>query len=68
MKNIKKRWPNKKNGLSRKNYCQGCLSFGCDPFLTPDTIAVRKRLARRKAGLCEGCGKNKCSCKKINKR
>lgn len=60
--NRKKRWPKKQNGLSNRNYCHYCLSYNCDPF-GPDSIANRKRLNRRKLGLCEACGKKECSCK-----
>jgi len=28
-----------------------------------DTIATKKRMERRKNGLCEACGKEKCQCK-----
>lgn len=67
----KKRWRVKQNGLSNKDYCQHCLSYYCDPMYHLDTIANKKRLARRRAGLCEACGKVKkqchCKSKEINK-
>ncbi len=58
-----KRWAKKLNGLSNKNYCQGCLSYNCDPMNREDSIANKKRLHRRRMALCEGCGKTPCSCK-----
>jgi hypothetical protein len=48
----------KKNGLSNKHYCQTCLSYNCNPLYSEDTIAVRKRLTRRKLNLCEASGNN----------
>ncbi len=59
----KRRWLKKLNGLSNKDYCQGCLSYHCDPMSYVDSIANRKRMHRRRLGLCEGCGKKECKCK-----
>lgn len=53
----------KKNGLSNKNYCHACLSYDCNPIFHVETIAVKKRLERRRNKLCEGCGNKDCKCK-----
>ena len=63
----KKRWPQKRNGLPHKSYCQVCLSFGCDSFSSPNSIANRKRRERRRLKLCEACGQKVCKCKNKGK-
>ena len=63
MEKNKKRWKTKQNGLSNSRYCHHCLSYDCDPMFFQDTIATKKRIERRKNGLCEACGKEKCQCK-----
>lgn len=57
-----RRWERKLNGNDR-HYCQDCLSHDCNSSLFINSIANRKRLERRRNGLCEACGQKKCVCK-----
>lgn len=59
----KKRHIQKKNGLSNSNYCHHCLSYNFNSMFFQDTITTRKRLHRRRSGLCEACGKRVCTCR-----
>lgn len=60
---MKKRWITKRNGYIHKDYCQGCLSWYCDPMFSKNSIANNKRMKRRRLKLCEACGKKECECK-----
>lgn len=62
MRFVKPRKPRgtKLNGERSFNFCTGCYSPFCDPFLRPPNVDRRLR-----AGLCPACGKPKdrCGCK-----
>ncbi len=60
MQNTRKR---RKRRIKSIDLCT-CGHFNCDHMASPDSPANRKIQKRLSMGLCMGCGKKECQCKR----